>query len=90
MNLIQKYIFIIDLKYNYLELLERMPRTSERQILLFEFERVLRYFVLHGQEDSDECQEILELNFLLEGCRFMIPREPRLEYKSTRNALGME
>ena len=58
-----------------------MPRSSERQVLLFEFDRILRYLALHGEEESDKFQEILELNFMLESCRFMIPRGPRLKNK---------
>jgi hypothetical protein len=52
-----------------------MPKTSERQELILQLETVLRQLAIEGEDDTEEFEELAELEAMVGGFRYLNLRE---------------
>lgn len=64
-----------------------MPKISERKRLLNSIDRILRYSVAFGDEESRDFAELLEISIMLHCSRFLHTRTPREKNTSMRMML---
>jgi hypothetical protein len=68
----KRTVTVETLSFHYFCIFEfAMPKTSKRQALIKEFDRLLMFLILDDEDDSEDFEEIIELRNLVTENRYM-------------------